>query len=301
MSKVALPFLTLSDEAVSLEGWMVGAPGEPLYLASDILEGWDYEQDIQVRAELRVDFELAARDLDIPVENLRLAVVLRAGTGAGNHPRRSDMIYARTLDAGNPACFIESIIQGQHLSGRLLLDLRVLLEAPVAGGGALSPKNRGSRLWDTRKNILIEDGGAARFPVELVSFSESFNGRPEQDAPWYLDWMPRSLGADFSGSVRLYVNADQPVIAERFEQADAVTLQAMIADAMSQLLDAALAFGEDWTVEVHEAGTVGWQATAWMEMAFPGKSFAEVRDIKAYFPGRYRAAILAAAEIGGES
>lgn len=300
MSKFALPFLTLSDEVVRQEAWMVGAVNEPLQPASDVLEGWDYAQDIQVRTKIKVDFQLAAQRLDIPTEDLRLAVVLALGTGAGNYPRRSDMVYTNTLDYRNPTCVIEKVLSGHQLSGRLLLDLRILLEGPLGRRG-LSPSKRGSRLWGSRQNILIEDGGAARFPVELASFSQSFEGRIEHNALWYLDWRPRTLDADFSGNVRLYINADNRIVAERFEQGDPAMLQTIVADAMGQLLDVALAFDGEWEAEDYSEGTVGWQAITWMELAFPGKSFAEVREQKAYFPGRYRAAILAAADVGGES
>jgi len=299
MSRFALPFLTLSDEAVRLDKWLVGAPGEPFQPLGDIMEDWDYEKDIQLRTTLEVDFQRAAQDLDIAVSDLRLGIALSLGTGAGSFPRCSRTLFLKELSSKNPACVIEKTVIGKHLSGRLLLDLRILLAAPLDSGGALSPRKLGSRLWSVQKNVLIEDGGDARFPVEMVSFAQNFRGRLGQDAPWWLDWMPSALDADFSGNVRLYVNTDHLTTAERFEQGDPVTLQAMVADAMGQLIDVIIE-GEALRLEDYDEGAVGWQAIAWAEMAFPGKSLADIRELKQRHPGRYRAAILAAAEIGDE-
>lgn len=299
MSRFALPFLTLSDEAVRVDEWWVGALGEPLHPLADILENWDYEKDIQVRTTVEVDFQRAARDLDMPVSDLRLRVVLSLGTGAGSFPRRSEILFLEELSSKNPTCVIEQIVMGKHLSGRMLLDLRVVLDAPLNSGGELSPKRQGSRLWILQKNVLIEDGGDTRFPVEMVSFAQGFNGQPGQDAPWRLDWMPYALDAEFSGNVRLYVNTDYPATAERFEQGDPATLQAMVADAMGQLIDVIIE-GDTLRLEDYDEGAVGWQAVAWAKMAFPGKSAGDIRELKQRYPGRYRAAILSAAEIGDE-
>ena len=61
MSRVAFPFLVLPDEVIDFSGWMIGPPGEPLSPATEILENWDYEQDIQVNIHVQVDFPEAAK------------------------------------------------------------------------------------------------------------------------------------------------------------------------------------------------------------------------------------------------
>ncbi len=63
MSRIALPFLTFPNELVNFSGWMIGPPGEPLSPASDILENWDYEQDIQVNVHVDVDFHRSSRSI----------------------------------------------------------------------------------------------------------------------------------------------------------------------------------------------------------------------------------------------
>lgn len=299
MSRIAVPFLTLSDEVVNFKEWLIGPAGGLLVPASDIMEGWDYEQDIQVNAHVEIDFSGAAAQLGMDAEDLKLAVVLVAGTGVGGLPRRMDRLETKFIDSSNPAVTMDVVIPGITLSGQLQLSLRILLESPVDSGGALSPKQRGARLWQIQQHILIEDGGDSRFPVELESFSESFKGRPEQYAPWLFEWNPTALDADFSGNVRLYVNSDIATISGRFVDGDPLTLQAMVADVMTQMIESVLnSEGEDELVRCEE-GSIGYQVRSWMDMAFPAQSIESIRQTYRYSPGKFRASILAIADFGG--
>ncbi|WP_223534265.1 hypothetical protein [Pseudomonas sp. GL-B-16] len=296
MSRIALPFLTLPNEVVNFSGWMIGPPGEPLSPASDILENWDYEQDIQVNIHVEIDFTEAADRLGINAADLKLAIVLVAGTGSGSLPRRVDRLKTAVLDINKPDVTLEATIPGRTLSGQLQLSLRIVLEAPANSGGPLSPKQRGARLWQSHKHILIEDGGDSRFPVELANFSESFKGRPEQYAPWLVDWSPTTLDADFSGNVRLYVNSNIESICARFVEGDALTLQAMVADVMTQIIDAALDVENESEIDRYEEGSIGYQARAWMDMSFPGQNLENIRQMRSYAPGKFKALILATAD-----
>lgn len=298
MSRIALPFLTLPNELVNFSGWMIGPPGEPLSPASDILENWDYEQDIQVNVHVEIDFTEAANRLGLEAADLKLAVVLVAGTGTGSLPRRVDRLETAVLDINDPAITFEATIPGRTLSGQLQLSLRIVLDAPVNSGSPLSPKQRGARLWQHHKHILIEDGGDSRFPIELASFSESFKARPEQYAPWLVDWSPTTLEADFSGNVRLYVNSDIERVCARFVEGDALTLQAMVADVMTQLIEAALDVEYEAVLDRYEEGSIGYQARAWMEMSFPGQSLENIRQMRTYAPGKFKALILSTADFG---
>lgn len=298
MNRIALPFLVLSDEVVSFSGWMIGPPNEPLSPASDILDDWDYEQDIQVHTQVEIDFPAAAKLLEIDTTELRFAAVLVAGTGTGNLPRRLYRLKTEIIDTNRPSFILEAVIPGRTLSGQLQLNLRLLLESPIDSGSILSPKQRGARLWQSRKDLLIEDGGDSRFPIELASFSESFKGRLEQYAPWLVEWNPTTLDADFSGNVRLYVNSDNGNITKRFVDGDPLTLQAMVADVMTQIIEAALECEGEAELDQFEEGSIGYQAKAWMEMSFSNQSLENIRQMQTYKPGKFRASILAIADFG---
>ncbi|MDU9041948.1 hypothetical protein NHG97_25020 [Pseudomonas corrugata] len=299
MSRIAPPFLTIPDELVNFTGWMIGSPNEPLSPASDILENWDYERDIQIQTNVSVNFIDAATCLGINATDLKLAVVLVAGTGSSSLPRRTDYLKTAILTLNNSEVALDTTIPGHTLSGQLHLSLRILLDATSDSGSPLSPKQRGARLWQHHKYILIEDGGDSRFPIELASFSESFKARPEQYAPWLVDWNPTTLDADFSGNVRLYVNSDIEQVCARFIDGDAITLQAMVADVMTQIIEAALDIGSEAELDQYEEGSIGYQARTWMEISFLGISLENIRQIRRFSPGKFKALILSAADFRG--
>ena len=291
--RIAFPFLVLPGEAVHADHLMIGSPGEPLQPAGDLLEHWDYARDLEVHAGLEIDFAAAASALEIPADKLELRLALLAGTGQGFLPRRTDTIAECAVNNETGKKRVVGTVPGHNLSGRLKLSISVTLAKAVDCGSALSPRDRGSRLWQLDHDILIEDGGDSRFPVEAVSFAEAFAGKPHSSAPWYLFWRAGDLEGDFSACVRLYVNSDHPTLLDRFAEGDSPTLQAMLGDAMSQMLDSAMALDDaEELLEECEEGSVGRQIRRWLEHSFPVMRLDEVRALRARSPGSYRAAIL---------
>lgn len=297
--RVAFPFSRLDSDAVGFTGWWVGDRGQPLGPAEDILEGWDYERDLEVGVGFDFDFDRACSLLDIPADALSLAVVLKSGTGSGKMPRRMDRIRVEKLDRSLSRLDIRAVVPGARLSGRLFLEVNIVLDVEPAAMGALSPVMRGSRLWSARKDILLEDGGSARFPLETVSFSSAFAGQPHASAPWYVHWRTGILDADFGGAVRVYVNSDNREVSERFVAGDAATVQAVLGDVMSQMIESVLLMPdcEEALADCAE-GSLGEQIRSWMDIAFPDQSLSKLRAEMSGAPGRFRATIMAAAQIG---
>ena len=300
MSRIAFPFLTIPEDVIGFDGFLLGSVGTPLHEAGEILENWDYGRDLEVACQLDIDIAAIAKVLQIEAHGLVLDVSLHAGTGPGRIPRRSLLLKRARVLENEQALDLRGTVRGAELSGRLLLEVRVAL-AQRAQVGGLSPQLIGSRLWSAQHDVLLEDGGDARFPVESMRFSEVFRGRAYERAPWYLHWKPDALQSDFAATVRLYVNQDFETFATRFVDGDADTLQAILGDVMSQMLarvvedDAALAILAEC-----EAGSVGHQVRQWMELAFPGQEVQQIRSRARQLPGAFRAEILAAAEVGGD-
>jgi hypothetical protein len=298
-TRTAFPFLTIPDDAITFGGWMIGDPGQPLHPAQELLEGWDYERDIEVAVDLEIDFDATSEVLDIAIDDLNLSVVLKAGTGAGSMPKRVDTLAVSNANAMDPITRISAAIRSRDLSSRLRLELSVLLASPPTRAGPLSPRWPGARMWHTQRDILLEDGGDSRFPIELMSFSRFFAGLRHAHAPWYLDWRADDFHADFGCAVRIYVNSDIPDIRERFVAGDSLTLQAILGDVMSQMIGAI--FDHDGCEDLLSdcaGNTVGHQVRRWMDLAFPGQTIATMRATRSHAPGRFRAAILAAADVG---
>lgn len=295
---IAFPFLVLPDEAIKLDGWMIGDPNQPLEAAGDILENWDYARDLEISSSLAIDWEYAAKAIELPTRDISLRVALFAGTGAGVFPRKQFLIFQKTLNSNTGSIEISEVIPGYKLSSRLRLMLLITLESPLNAGSLLSPKMRGSRLWQDVHDILIEDGGGSRFPIEVVSFSEIFKSRPQENSPWYLHWRPGSLRADFSGTVRLYVNSDFRETSSRFVAGDGPTLQAIIGDVISQMIESVLDEKDADELKDAEEGSVGRQIVKWLDAAFPGQELGSISSLKDSSPGAFRAAILASSEMG---
>lgn len=299
MSNVALPFLALPDVAVTGHELLIGPSGSPLMPAGDALQGWDYAQDLDVLANASIDRALASQSLGIPPSELRLCAVLHAGTGAGSLPRRTWELARCNVSDTDGTVRLAGSIDGKRLSGRVRLDLQVLLAAKSPSGKPLSPSLPGSRLWSSQQDVLLEDGGDSRFPIELTSFSKAFSGQLHAGAPWYVDWSPHALEADFGGTVRVYINSDLEMVSERFVAGDPSTLQAIVGDVMTQLISTTLADeSSEELLEQCEAGSVGHQVRFWLDNAFPGHSHASILAIMQDRPNVYRATLLALAAVG---
>ncbi|WP_022706904.1 hypothetical protein [Paracoccus zeaxanthinifaciens] len=296
----ALPFLTLPDEVVGFRDWLIGDPGSPLFHISSQLDDWDYARDLQLDTRLELDFAGAAASLQIPEDDLKLAIVAKTGSGNGRFARRTERVLTKVIDGPlHEPLAISLPIESRLLSGRLLVRIEVLLAEDIPTGSALSPKTAGSRLWSDTSNIHLEDGGDTRFPMEMVPFGAAFPGQKWETAPWYLHWRPGSLQADFTGSVRLYVNADHTALTERVAEGDPTTLQAILGDVMVQMCRGTLE-DEDArdTLIACEDGSVGSQIASWLEMAFPGMRPEEIRGLMTATPGAFHAALHASADMG---
>lgn len=297
--RVAYPFNTLTDAAVGFDGWMIGDVDQPLLPATEVLDDWDYDRYLEVSVRFDFDFVEVARLLGIQAEDIFLTIVLKSGTGSGYLPRRLDRLCLSRVSCAESVTTLTAKIPGQRLSGRLRLEVGIVLDQASESVGPLSPAVIGSRLWSERMDVLLEGGGAARFPVELLNFSDSFRGQEHENAPWYLHWRPGNLCGDFTGSVRLYVNADFEEFKARFVQGDPLTLQAIMGGVMSQMVSTAICFEDcDDVIEECEVGSIGHQIRNWMDMAFPHQQASTIRGCMESTPGIFRAALLAAARIG---
>ena len=285
----ALPFLSLPDEAVTLGRWMIAPTGQPSLPVKSMLEEWDYASDIELRGSILVDMPAAARILSIPEDELKLAIVLKLVTGRGRFPRVVERVSSQVADsATDKPQDLHALVPGNTLSGRLHTRIEVLLATSAKNASILSPTQVGSRIWSYEFSVELEDGGDNRFPIEVVSFTETFPNHRHVTAPWYLSWRPGGLAADFNGSVRLYVNSDHAELAERVVDGDALTLQAILGDVMVQMVGAALdAEDLEEQLDACEEGSVGAQIAGWFELAFPGRELSEVKNIRRTLPGHF--------------
>lgn len=300
MSQIAFPFLTLGDDSVAATDWIVSDADQPLDVRHGWIEDWDYARDITLERQIRVDFDLAASQLQLPADELELALVLRIATGAGSMPRLVRTWQTHVLRRDASEMVLTQTVAGHTLSARLRVECQLLLKSEPEKPAPLSPTMPRARLWADRLDLRLE-GEEPRFPMELMSFAERFPGRPETHAPWYLHWLPGNHERDFGGAVRLYINSDRQDFVERVLQGDRATIQVMFADVMQQVVGDYLDHhGSELISPEAEEGSIAAQAQFWIGLAFPGQHPSQVRAMLKQRPGSYHAALLAAADVAAE-
>lgn len=295
--RVAFPFLTLSDEALSAGKWEVQLNNDPPKPAADFLADWDPGSLIGLSRTVELDPEQAARDLEMEQDGLEFVLNVRVGTGQGQLPRLILRRESHRLDDGNVVCQLGFSIPGDMLSSVLDVRTDVLLAVPVASGSPLSPQKAGDRIWSDEIRIRLE-GEEPRFPIETADFAALLGGVAQATAPWHVHWSPHDWDRDFHGSIRLYLNQDHPEFIERVEQQDGLTLQAMLADVMGQVCEKYVLDAESEDFGEFEPGTLGAQAKAWLSKAWPSQDLSVVRSVLTDRPGNFRTGLLALARLG---
>lgn len=296
---VAFPFLTLSDQMVKTGDWMIGDIGKPLFPCGTILDDWDYHRDLEVALELNVDLAEAAKAIRLAKNDLKLLALLKVGTGRGTTPRT--ILHSITVhvdEKGQATLGVE--LDSSRLSSRLWLEASLVLAAEPSEPGPLSPRLPGSRLWSSSVNILLEDGGDSRLPMESVSFTQVFAGKRHEDSLWFVDWRPYSWESDFAGNVRLYLNKDREKFLQSLLSGDPFHLHMLMADVMAQIVAAYVVSEISDAPREHDEGSLARQAHDWLSLAFPGHAAHSVRTLLHDKPGEFYSAIQTAAEVEDE-
>ncbi|WP_099496179.1 hypothetical protein [Stenotrophomonas maltophilia] len=294
MRRTAFPFLVLSDEAVTFEGWYLGDKGMPLEPARELLEDWDYARNLTLRASIRLDWQTAADVLEVDADSLVIVATLHVGTGQGRLPRRTAILAKESLSKTQTHVVLTAELDGSQLSSRITGHIHLSLGAGVEGASALSPRLPGSRLWSTDFDVLIEDGGSSRFPISSLSFKDAFPESTHVFSPWYLEWRPSDLHSDFSSSVSLYVNEDEEEFHKRFHAGDRLTVQSVIGGVAFELCSVALMSEEGFDIDTFEEGSVGAVISHWLVQAFGQTVARSAKGVLERDPGAFFASMLSA-------
>ncbi|WP_269514486.1 hypothetical protein [Brevundimonas subvibrioides] len=290
--RTAAPFNRL-DAAIVARPWMITVGDQSPAPLGEITPDWDYASAVSVERVITFDHLKASAELGLGDEPYALEVLIEAGTGPGDLPREVVLQTRLPLKPGEP-CAIAIRVDPSRLSVQLSLRTSVLLVSAVEPLDPLAPSRAASRLWDERCVTRIE-GDDPRFPMEVISFSAVFAGRPHEAALWMLSWSPASPGRDFHGAARLYLNIDEEDFVDRVQEGDGLTLQAIMGDVVSQMCEAALRAGWDDDFHSAEPASVAGRVAHWLGQAFP-----DVAAAKAALenrPGEFRSAILASVRL----
>lgn len=293
---IAFPFLVLPDEAVQCSGWRIGVEEGELAPCGPTLEGWDYSTAVRAEVDIGFDAATVATCLGLEATPFGITAVVWWSTGLGAMPLRH--VGQRVALAPGAPMTLGIRVPGQGLSSRIRLELELFCTVDADPAHALAPDIPMARVWSLDADVLLEGGGASRFPLEARSFSEEFPDDVRRLAPWYLCWRSGAPDADFSSAVRLWINADLAVFMERFTTGDALTVQAVLGDVKEQIVSGTLETEEFALDGDYGEGTVGAQVRYWIESAFPGLDLDQVRGMLKQDRGRFSAALLASAAQG---
>lgn len=295
--RIAFPFLTLSDAAVNAATWSCSLDGGTWSPAGEYLADWDAASVIRFRRKVKIDPQVAADDLKVNPEELDLAIAVRIGTGQGRLPKLILSRDIRDLSADTWQEEFDIKVTGERLSLVLELLTHVMLAAPIEDCARLSPQRVSDRLWSDTLRIRLE-GEEPRFPIEITDM-RTLPGAPSTfSPPWYFHWSPSDWNRDFHGAARLYLNKEHTDLIERIEQHDRPTLQVLLADVMTQMCERLVYDPEaDDIMSRGEPGSLGNQAAAWLQKAWPAKDAAFIRSLLESRPGDFKAAFLALAEL----
>lgn len=198
----AMPFLTATAEAVTVEEPVLVCAGRK-QTPSDLLQGWDYLQDLEITTGFRVDENLfreqtglvEADDLDGVVLVVQVDCTTTNWRQIGRTPLRT------ALDG---TAFVQVTVPAGRTAQQLLISTAVLLDRP---DGPPRPNRaahlRGSRLFtgETEWRVALEGDGAG-FPTDAFDFRTV---GMDPSAPWHLAVRP-DLDMPFMKAVRLQIN-----------------------------------------------------------------------------------------------
>ena len=286
----------MSDYAVQAARWELALNEGEFMDAGDFLPDWDSASSIRARRTVRIDFDLASAELGVACEELHLALMASIGTGAGRLPRLVTHRERLEYDADQSDIQVQLEVTGSSLSMVIDLVTEVVLARVAATSNALSPARVGDRVWNDRQRVRVE-GQELRFPIEAVDLRGMIGDPAVEAAPWFVHWSPGDWTRDFHGAFRLFLNSGSPEINQSIENEDPLVLQAIMADAITQLCEGLLRTSdtEDLLAEC-DPGTMGSQARSWLDLAWPGRDLSFARSVLDNKPNEFRAALLAAAQ-----
>lgn len=298
---IAMPHLTLSSKNIEAEAWKVGHEGR-VFTNPERLDGWDYSSAVRVRRHVCVDMEAAAVQLEIPLEELRLAAALSVGSGRGTVARLKSHPRVFPIDPSG-ALEIDEALESEWLSARISVDFCIVLRKRPSLHGPMSPTWAGTMLWRDYFDLAVEPL-EPRFPMEAISFKRRFAGTSKARSLWFLHWLDYDALRDLRGALRLYVNQDNKAFIERLQGLDSLTLQTLMSDVVQQVCERVLREPDLDALAVaalESPASIAGQAVSWLGLAFPGESLVQVATILEERGNEFASVMQAVAELEVDS
>ncbi|QDQ96342.1 hypothetical protein [Tomitella fengzijianii] len=275
MARTVFPYRRPDQQCADPSAWLVTAAGRT-YEGPIALPGWDYNTDLAIARDVRIDLSKLREQSGLPTDAaLLLAVVWES---SGSHQRsRCFREKLPGLD-GIANLQVDAHLRGEDLGGTLTLRTAIVLAEQVSTPEPFTAHLPGSELWSEEFRIVLEDD-APLFPVAMVDFAVTTF---PLGTPWSV-----SVGSNpdsaAMGSLMLYINESIDAVAHAFRNAgdpttaDAVLLSAAHADVTRVLIEHALSIEElDSSIDYPE-GSIGRMLQGVMHRIFPDEDYKSIR------------------------
>jgi hypothetical protein len=268
------PYATVVDERISAALWL-RVRGDREGALPEYLADWDAATDLHLGARLTIDLDAARADAALPGD---APLSVFAGWRSRATTLRGGTLGTATTDSGVQQLQADVVVPGAEVAGRLDLTIALVLASDL-DPLPFRAHRFGARLWEAERTLDLE-GTSARFPIEVVNFSEVPGKNPR--AGWYLDWDPGDLSMPLLGGVRLLVNQARPRIVSAISTGSAdleagTIRDAIILDAARSLVAGAMANAEFADDSLFESETVGEAIYRLVRSVFPGRSISNVK------------------------
>lgn len=250
MSRVILfPHRQADEGSLEVQGWWLERRGSRVPLPRH-LDDWDYQKDEVVGVTLRIDGDLLLRSS--AQKNLRDLELFFIADCAGAQRRLVERYPLHTVEQDDVLTCVMTL-PPRVLAGSIKFRVLIALAHSRPDDRSGAAHDRGARILTVRGPEMFLEGEASRFPVEAVPFSTL----GLDDIPWTLDLEIDDFGKSFMGSVRLFVNTENPV--GRMLLEDSMTgkiAKIVMADVLRLLVATAAASLPDVQISLHEEGSV---------------------------------------------
>lgn len=292
MRNFAYPYRRCDADAVRADAWFIEAGGERRQLQAYVPE-WDYNTDLQLSCEIAANPDEIRAQTHLQ-DGVKLALTV---SWSSNTTYLRELAFQRELDEP----FAETIamrLPGRLLAGTLTLITRVVLSTGPVPNEAFTAYLPGSVLWEKQDQTRLQ-GDAPLFPISVVDFERA--GFP-RDAPWKLQ-IDGEVNSALLGSIRLYVNASNPIVVDAFKTAAPTpenerVLSAAYADVARVFVEYALAEHESIPADP-DPDSLGAAYADLLARLFPGEAAESIRDRRSRHPGDFGADLLAKVKLFG--
>jgi hypothetical protein len=291
MKRVVWPYRRPQQTSISAEGWLLAVDEQTLPLP-DALPHWDYQTPLRLRRTIDLDLDAISAATRLPDDaRLHLAVVW-SSSGAG---LREPATTLPVGTSGRHTAQIEVDLPGERLGGTITLRTLLVVAEPGSVKDPLAPRRGGSVLWSDETRVRLQ-GDAPQFPIAIVDFTRT--SFPD-NAAWHVD-LGQRLEAATMGTLLLYLNERSKAVVQAFKNAaspgksDRLVLSAVYADVARIMIESALNnpdFDDSATFEDESLGRT-LQNLVWS--VFPGRTIADLRQLRDHSPNQLATQIQAA-------